>query len=322
MTPLQVVHALVLVVTTSAAGVGPVVPAFAEEAERLRALATTDAARAWLDQAARLPAVAPRTIYIGRRPSRAHDGASYERLSEAAREGLRAYDVTPARYYATFYGTPLAYLRAIDLAGAAVDRAWAGARVLDLGYGQLGQLRMLAQCGAVVTGVDVDPVLSALYRDADGATEGGGSVRVLECAWPNDEACRDRVGRGYDVIISRNLLKRGYVKPATPNPHHPAVGAGMSDAEVVGHFYDALAPGGVLVIYNIGGEPDPSKPWTDIATPWSRETFERAGFEVLEFDADESAAARRVGDLLGWDDDGMDLAGLRGVRTVVRRAGA
>jgi len=65
-------------------------------------------------------------------------------------------------YWNTRYGTPRAHARAPGLAAAHGLRA-EGAAVLDFGCGGLGAARLLAACGAQVTGVDVDPLLPALY---------------------------------------------------------------------------------------------------------------------------------------------------------------
>ncbi len=36
--------------------------------------------------------------------------------------------------------------------------------IFDFGYGSIGHLQMLARCGAHATAVDVDPLLSELYK--------------------------------------------------------------------------------------------------------------------------------------------------------------
>jgi len=38
-----------------------------------------------------------------------------------------------------------------------------GKRILDFGYGTVGHLRLLASLGADMVGVEVDPLLRALY---------------------------------------------------------------------------------------------------------------------------------------------------------------
>jgi len=303
--------------------------AYARQGEALAELAVTDAARGWLGEAAHLPEVAERTVYISFRPKRAYTAVQYEALPESEREGLREKVCNAeSGYYDTFYGTPLAYLRALDLAATYTgdeDFTWEGLRILDFGYGQVGQLRMLAQQGAHAVGVDIDPILAAIYSEpGDSGTverNGGtdGSVTLHHGAWPNDPAMVEAVGDGFDLIVSRNLLKRGYVAPTDGSG--AMVDLGGTPRETLARFYETLAPGGLFVIYNIGGEPDPSRPWTDIACPWPAELLEGAGFEVLAYDVNEDANARAVGRALGWDegDRPMDLTQLFGTYTILRR---
>ncbi|MFI4898283.1 MAG: hypothetical protein ACIARR_10705, partial [Phycisphaerales bacterium JB059] len=133
---------------------------YAREAEALRAFATTPGANAWLDEAERLPPFESRSIYYTRtrEGNTAYTAEQYAALDEAEREGLRELTAQPGgRYDETFYGSPLAYLRAIDLGAAHLGDESApfdleGARVFDLGYGQIGQLRMLARAGAHAVG--------------------------------------------------------------------------------------------------------------------------------------------------------------------------
>lgn len=295
-----------------------------DEAAALAPLVTSELGRAMLAQVEHLPEIEARTLYIATRPNRAFDESAYAALPEEERAGLRALEVGPARYYSTFYGTPLVYARVLDLAagmwGAGADLE--GKRILDLGYGQLGQLRLWAQMGADVTGVEIDPILTAMYAENPAAEGAGttGSIRLLECAWPNREACRGSVGTGYDLLVSRNLLKRGYVKPARLTPGFPEpVAWGMEDAEALGHLFGVMKPGGVVIVYSLGPAQDPAKPWSDIANPWPREAWEAAGFEVVMHDADETEPARAMARALGWEAN-MDLEkDLFGVCSVYRR---
>ena len=68
------------------------------------------------------------------------------------------------------------------------------------------------------------------------------------------------------------------------------------------------------MIYNLCPAPaapgKPYIPWADGRCPFSRALWEAEGFRVLEFDADDSDAARAMGHALGWDlgSSAMDLA--------------
>jgi hypothetical protein len=269
----------------------------------------SDLAAEMLSEVERLPIVDGRTVYIATRPNRGFTKAQYDALDDEQREGLREVEIEPVDYYSTFYGTPLVYARVLDLGSQYVPGfTIAGSKIMDLGYGQLGQLRLWAQMGADTVGVEVDPILTAIYDgcgavgDVDDDPASSGSVTLVEGAWPNDKSCREEVGGGYDLLVSRNLLKRGYVKPATRNPAFPVpVGWEMSDVEMLDHVFNLLHPGGLVIIESLGPKPDPTKPWSDVSNPWSKQAWIDAGFEVLAHDEDESQYAREMGEALGWD---------------------
>jgi hypothetical protein len=71
-------------------------------------------------------------------------------------------------------------------------------------------------------------------------------------------------------------------------------------------LHDALKPGGRALIYNLCPAPAPPGkpyiPWADGRSPFTRSTWESAGFEILAFDADDTAAARAMARALGWDE--------------------
>ena len=125
-------------------------------------------------------------------------------------------------YYTTKYGSPLAYSRPIDLLGQAGLEDVSGRKVLDFGYGTVGHLRLLAGLGADVTGVNVDPMLRALYcsprRPGDHQEPRGrdGRLRLIDGRFPADATVKKAVGGDYDLILSKNTLKRGYVHPERP----------------------------------------------------------------------------------------------------------
>jgi hypothetical protein len=84
-----------------------------------------------------------------------------------------------------------------------------------------------------------------------------------------------------------------------------------------------------MLIYNLcpaQAPPDqPYIPYADGESPFTRQQWEQAGFEVIAFDRNDSAAARELAHLLGWDlpsegEPGMDLErGLFAWYTLVRR---
>lgn len=260
------------------------------DATRLRPLVASELARRFVDAASRLPAVGPRRVQV--------DGKS------------RVVD--EEYYYTTRYGSPLAYARPLDLlAQAGLDQV-GGRRVVDFGYGGIGQLLMLAALGADAVGVDVDPLLRAMYADRDGPF-GAGAVRTVDGRWPTDARVRDAVGGGFDLFLSKNVLKRGYIHPARPAPDRQLIKLGVDDEAFLRAVFASLKPAGRMMIYNLApAEAAPDKPyipWADAHSPFARELFERVGFRVVAFDVDDTAAARVMARALGWDrgPDKMDL---------------
>jgi SAM-dependent methyltransferase len=302
------------------------------EAKALRPLVRSKLARGFLDGVPRLPVASARTVL------RDSSGSTYwtpriaASMSEQARARLVTRNLPPAFYYQTRYGTPLAYARPLELLGQAGLRDLDGKRVLDFGYGSIGQLRLLANLGAHAIGVDIDPLLKALYSDPD--DEGfvmrrkgpDGRVTLVQGSFPGDASIATLIGGDFTLILSKNTLKRGYVHPEQPVDPRRMVHLGVGDSVFVREVFARLAPGGWFMIYNLC--PAPAKPgaeyipWADGHSPFPRDMLERAGFEVVAFDADDSPAARAMAHALGWDGGPapMDLANdLFGMYTLARR---
>lgn len=136
-----------------------------------------------------------------------------------------------------------------------------------------------------------------------------GHVRLLTGRWPADEALRAEVAAaapaGFDLILSKNTLKRGYIHPAEEVDARLLVQLGVDDASFVAEVAARLAPGGLFVIYNLCPAPAPPGqpwiPWADGHCPFDRALLEAAGLQVLAYDAVDDAAARALGTSLGWD---------------------
>jgi hypothetical protein len=279
------------------------VAAIRAEAAALRPLVRGTLAVAYVDAAARLPRVATRTVVVAGKP--------------------RVVD--EEYYYTTRYGTPLAYARPLELLEHAGLDTVRGRRVLDFGYGGIGQLLMMASLGADVTGVDVDPLLRAMYAERDGRWRRG-SVRTVDGRWPADAAVRDAVGGGYDLFVSKNVLKRGYIHPSEPVDEKKTIQLGVDDEAFLRAVFALLKPGGRMMIYNLAPAPAPPGkpyiPWADGRSPFPRALFEAVGFRVVAFEVDDTAAARAMARALGWDrgPDAMDLTnGLFAQYTLVER---
>jgi SAM-dependent methyltransferase len=266
-----------------------------------------------------LPAVTPRTLYVNEAKRRYFTEAAAKSLGQEARRKLTRLPVDESFYYNTKYGSPLAYVRPVELLGRAGLEDVAGLKILDFGYGTIGHLRLLASLGADVTGVDVDPLLPALYS---GPGDQGvvtnrrgreGRLRLIDGRFPADRSVMRAVGGGYDLVLSKNTLKRGYVHPDRPVEKRRLLNLDVDDATFVRALRDALKPGGWVMIYNITPAPSPPdqpyKNWADGRCPFPRPVWEAEGFDVLAFDRDDSEAIRLVAHALGWDtgDSPIDL---------------
>lgn len=280
-------------------------------AAELQTIVATPLARQFLAATASLAEPSARVIYRDRAKGIALSQRAYDAMTPEAQASLTARECTPQFYYETGYGSPLVYVRVLDLVAPhlpRVDRP----KLLDFGYGTIGQLQLLAHCGVDAHGVDVEPIFEALYSEpGDVGPMGGGSVAIHTGQWPAEERLRTAVGGGYAAITSKNTLKKGYLHP-TPPPGQTVdpsrlVHLGVSDEEFLKQVHDALVPGGVFAIYNICPPQNPPDqeyiPWADGLSPFSREAYERAGFEVIAFDAVDQAwvldCFRRLGYLEG-----------------------
>ncbi len=308
-----------------------------QEADGLRAggNVTSPLGIAFLDAAANLPTIEPRTIY--REKWRKWCNASQMQAQKAADPTLEFEELIADedRYYDTKYGTPIAYARLFDLLGQppiTVGGAigdFAGMKILDFGYGTIGHLRMLASRGADVTGLDVDTFLTALYSEpTDTGTidnpgpppnRRDGSIALVDGRF-SDSKVKEQVGGGYDLIISKNTLKRGYVQPpaGVKVDKRMLIDLGIDSSTFMKTLFDALKPGGHLMIYNIcpkqndyatGKEDQPYLPMADGLCPFDREVFEKVGFKAIMLDRDDSKAVREMAKVLGWDqgEGAMDL---------------
>jgi len=281
------------------------------EAKAVEPLVASRLAREFLNATALLPAVAPRTLYTDKTKQAYFTEADVQSLNEQRRQTLDRVPVDETFYYTTKYGSPLAYSRPLDLLGRSGLESVAGSKILDFGYGTIGHLRLLAALGADVTGVDVDPLLPALYsapedtavaRNSQGTQ---GRIRLIHGRFPFDKTVRETVGNGYDLIVSKNTLKKGYVHPERPVEKRRLLNLDVTDAKFLESIHAALKPGGRILIYNISPAPSPPdrpyKNWADGRCPFPREGWEAAGFRVIAFDQDDSSSIRLLAHALGWD---------------------
>jgi SAM-dependent methyltransferase len=298
------VTALLVALLVHADGGAAPMPSALEDIWRLAKKAEPRAEAAWvrafLAAAQQLPSHPPQTFFRTADKKRAYTASHASAAPAAERATLKRIDADDGFYYARI-ADPLGYWRPFEVLAARGFEP-EHKRVLDFGYGSIGQLKMLAALEADVTGIEVDPVLPLLYA-------GEMQVRVLNGYFPKDAALVAQAGDGYDLWMSKNTLKRGYVNP--PDGSHSIDLSG--DATFLGQVHRMLKPGGLFFIYNFGpGPASPGKPYipmADIACPFAKKTIESAGFEVLFYDEDDTAPGRASAKILEWDKvpDAMDV---------------
>lgn len=284
------------------------------DAKALEPQVQTPLVKRFLAATAGLPSITPRALYHDEKKTRFFTEREVAALTAEERGALRNIAADEELYYNTRYGSPLSYSRALDILFARGLELAPGAKVLDFGYGYAGHLRLLASLGVDATGVDVDPMLRALYSEPGDqgeippAAEGSakkGRMRLLNGKFPADPAITRAVGAGYDLVISKNVLKKGYIHPDRPAQEKHLIRLEVSDDVFLKSFFAALKPGGKMLVYNICPAPSPPDkpfiPWSDGRSPFTRQQWEAAGFKVLVFDQDDAAAVRVMGRTLGWD---------------------
>lgn len=288
----------------------------ANEAKSVEPLATSELGKRFLNATSSLPAIEPRTVFQNPQTREYFSPAETVALTDAVRSKLVKTDLDEYRYYYTKYGSPLAYLRPLDIASANGLSDIAGKRILDYGYGSIGHLRLMASLGAHMTGIDPDSYLDALYSDARDQGEipaagrklwrgRPGTITLVHSAYPKDAKAIEKVGQGYDLILSKNTLKRGYLKPERKADKRQLIDLGVSDEVFLKTLFAALNPGGKLLIYNLypkaAASNEAYKPLADGRSPFSRAQYEKAGFQVLALDREDHVAARLMGRALKWD---------------------
>lgn len=310
----------------------PEVMEIRSQARRLKRFIKEDWPRRFLKAARSLPDIGPRTLYYDQAKQEVYSETEAESLDAEHRAKLTKRTRDGAFYYKTKHGTPLAYSRAFDVLAAEGFEVRSGTKILDYGYGSIGQLRMLAGLGAEAVGIEVDPELRALYSypGDQGAVKGAegvvGSVRLVHGFFPADDEVRRSVGTGYDLFMSKNVLKNGYVHPARQVEKRKLLDLGVPEEEYVQTLFDMLNPGGYVLIYNIcppeAAPDEPYIPWADGRSPFTKEQYESAGFRVLVFDRVDTEATREMAHLLGWDEGpyaSVMEAGLFAWYTIVKK---
>jgi SAM-dependent methyltransferase len=315
------------------------VASLAQDAQKLQPQFKQALALSFLDQARSLPRPLPRALYAHQQTRQLITPEAWAMLSASEQAVYALREHSDELYYSTFYGNPLAYARAFEVLGANGFRTLTDKRVLDLGYGAIAAPRMMAAAGAHVHAVDVDPSLAALYRDENDqgvVANIGSSVRgtltlhdgvyasnahlmkALTIDGGKGITRAELATRGFDLIVSKNTLKRGFMKPA---PGRQAfVSFGVSDEALLQSIHDSLAPGGYLLIYNISGRLDVARPATDGRSPFTAAQFAQAKLTVVALDQSDDDGLRAMARALGWEAQMGHLStNLFGLYTLVKR---
>ena len=289
-----------------------------QQANDLRPHVTQPIATSFLSAVEHLPRIERREVHVNKKDGRdAVRPDEFAALAEEEQKRYRTQQMGEHFYYFTNYGSPLAFVRTLEVVGADGLGGLDGARVVDFGFGSIGHLRVMASSGTDVTGIEVHRVLRALYSKKSDAgliakaghdVQNQGRLKLLFGHFPTE--LEDAVPGDVDLFVSKNTLKRGYIHPEQDVDSRIQIHLGCDDEAFVTAVHRKLKTGGRFLIYNLhpaaAKEGEPYIPWADGRSPFDRDLFNRVGFDVIAFNVDDSAAARQIAAALAWDQR-MDL---------------
>lgn len=291
----------------------------------------------FLSAATSLKPIEERTIYFNRAQRKALTKEQFRDFTEDKQSEFVPMLVDNQLYYG-YYSTPLAWVRPLEILAENGIESVDSKRILDFGFGNVGQLRMLASMGANVTGIEVaNGVHEAMYSQesdqgviaklSSGGIENDGSLKLAFGRWPAEKEIVAEVGGNYDLIVSKNVLKLGYIHPQQEVSKRMLIDLGVTDERFLSELFKLLKPGGMLLVYNIhpmqSSDPKEYKPWAHGETPWEKDDVTKAGFEVVAWHVDDSTAIQSLGTRLGWRDSSMNeedfKEGFRAMYTILKK---
>lgn len=219
------------------------------------------------------------------------------KLSKVDTSMYKRLHLKESYFYYTKYGSPLAFVAPLELLSSYNITVTNKTKVLDFGFGSIGQLLLMKEMGAKVSGIEVDPILKVLYKDHSK------KLNLVYGLFPKDARTVRKLGKKYDLFISKNTLKKGFINPEKKVNPRFMIDLKVSHEKFLESIKQLLKPGGHVLIYNLHAALalDNYKPWTDGRSPYSKEFYEKNGFEVITLNGDHTNFARNMGTCFGWD---------------------
>lgn len=181
-------------------------------------------------------------------------------------------------------------------------QTWADQRVLDIGAADGAFLEAIASAGAEASGLEKASIQVS-------AAETRGVFRMFR----GDTAQID--GETFDLIVSRNTLKKGFIRPDTGSP---MIRLGATIEQTLSSISNAMQEDALFCIFNVSptDQASASQPHADGRCPFTVAELEHHGFEVLLFDENLTALTKACARAVGVD---ALSTGVTTLCTVVRK---
>ncbi|MBL8633786.1 MAG: hypothetical protein JNM40_11220 [Myxococcales bacterium] len=296
--------------------IGATVSRLTSEAAALPPLLKTRWAVEYVASVPQLVPISPRRLYASP-DRRVYQSELEARAQKQSSPAMVTEWVDEAGYYTGSLGSPLFHARLIDLIAEGQLAKLAGKRSLELYPTAIGPQRLLAGTGLDAVGVSPSPRLRALYSQPGDqgpvklpGRDVSGRVTLITGSFPADPAVRAQVGSGFEFVLAKNVLKRGYIHPTGEVAPESLMNLGMPEADYLRSLRETLRPGGRLLVYNVCPGPSPAfyDPEADCRNPWSRADWQAAGFVVRDYECNDTEAARQYAVALGFDKPPISIA--------------